>query len=67
MSRQKLAFQTRETSPSLMVNQAEAAKRLGVCAKTLREWTEKGVVPCLRVPGTRRVLYNLDALASLGK
>jgi excisionase family DNA binding protein len=39
----------------IMLNISEAARRIGVSAKTLRSWADKGLVPHVRLPsGYRR-------------
>lgn len=38
-----------------MITLTDAAKQLGVAPNTLRSWTDKGLVPCVRLPsGYRR-------------
>jgi excisionase family DNA binding protein len=46
--------------PPLALRPREAAKAIGVCERTLWEWTHHGDVPHLKVGGT--MLYPVDAL-----
>jgi len=32
--------------------------RLRVCERSAREWTRQGLIPSIRLPGSRRVLYH---------
>ena len=36
----------------------ELLPRLPVGARSAREWTRQGVIPSIRLPGSRRVLYH---------
>ena len=40
--------------PEKTLNVSEAARELGVSAATLRDWTNRGLVPYLRTPGGQR-------------
>lgn len=40
--------------PQKTLNVSEAARELGVSAATLRDWTNRGLVPYLRTPGGQR-------------
>ena len=42
----------------------EAAEYLGISTKTLWEWTERGVVPRVEIPGTKSK-YDLNDLERL--
>ena len=55
---------TTSTSSPLALRPRDAAKALGISARTLWEWTRDGRVPCVRVGGGRRkvVLYPVDQL-----
>jgi hypothetical protein len=50
---------------SLTLRRAQAAKAIGVCEKTLDNWTEpRGPIPCIRIGKGKRqvVLYSVAAL-----
>jgi excisionase family DNA binding protein len=42
----------------------EAAEYLGISTKTLWEWTEKGILPRVEIPGTKSK-YDLQDLENL--
>ena len=42
----------------------EAAEYLGISPKTLWEWTERGIIPRVEIPGTKSK-YDLDDLINL--
>lgn len=37
--------------------------RLPVCERSAREWTRKGILPSIRLPNSRRVLYHWPSVA----
>ena len=47
-----------------LITQKEAAEYLGISPKTLWEWTERGVVPRVEIPGTKSK-YDLNDLDNL--
>jgi excisionase family DNA binding protein len=47
-----------------LITQKEAAEYLGISTKTLWEWTEKGIVPRVEIPGTKSK-YDLNDLENL--
>ena len=42
------------TTPTLALRPREAAKALGISARTLWTWTKSGLVPCCRVGSGKR-------------
>jgi len=52
------------TPPALALRPREAAKALGISARTLWTWTKSGLLPCVRVGRGRRqvVLYPVEQL-----
>jgi hypothetical protein len=46
----------------LLLNQREAARVLGRSPKTLRRWTQKGVIPCFREEPGAWPVYSVPAL-----
>jgi len=50
--------------PTLALRPREAARALGISARTLWTWTKSGLVPCVRVGRGRRqvVLYPVAQL-----
>jgi len=49
-----------------LINITEAAKRLGVCKKTVRDWTNDGRLPCVRTLGGHRRFRASDIEKALG-
>ena len=49
----------RTDSPWLTAGQV--ASRLGVSERTVRSWTARGIIPCVRLPG-RLVRYRVDEI-----
>ena len=54
------------TDPASVLNVSEAARVLGVSAKTVRVWTEAGKLPCQRTPMGYRI-YDAAKVAALKK
>lgn len=49
-----------------ILTQAEVTERLRVSERTLRHWTTKRLIPAIKPPGGRRVLYYWpDLVAAL--
>jgi len=46
----------------LVVDIKTASKRLGVCERTIRSLTQKGVLPSVQIPGLKRVFYSCEDL-----
>jgi hypothetical protein len=44
----------------LLVDRRTAARMLSISERTLFDWVESGIVPCLKIRG--RVLFSVDAL-----
>ena len=44
----------------LALRPREAARALSISERTLWAWTEEGIVPCVRIGGTK--LYSVDVL-----
>ena len=42
------------------VTVSEAARMLGVCCKTIRDWTNDGRLPCVRTLGGHRRIRKSD-------
>jgi predicted site-specific integrase-resolvase len=49
-----------------LITQKEAAEILGICPKTLWEWSNRGLIPQVRLPGTR-VKYDIKDIEQLIK
>ena len=47
------------------LTQAEVADRFRVTQSTVKNWREKGLLQYLRVPGSSRVLYPINAVEEL--
>ncbi|GGY97401.1 GAF domain-containing protein [Pseudoduganella plicata] len=50
---------------SPIITTAQAAKILGVSARTAQLWIESGVIPSWKTPGGHRRMYETDVLATL--
>lgn len=59
---QPKAFEPESIQP-LAVSRHEAAKMLGVCERTLWQWTKEGQVPHVKIG--RRVIYPIVGLKKL--
>jgi predicted site-specific integrase-resolvase len=44
------------------IDEKELLKRLPVSRRTLWQWRETGKIPCVRVPGGRRVIFHWDSV-----
>jgi excisionase family DNA binding protein len=44
--------------PADFISETEMLKRLQVSRRTLFAWREAGKIPCVRLPGGRRVLFH---------
>mgnify|MGYP000633943358 CR=1 FL=1 len=44
------------------IDEKELLARLPVSRRTLWQWREDGKIPCVRVPGGRRVIYHLPSV-----
>ena len=40
------------------ITKDELLLRLPVCKRTLQEWLRRGLIPFIKLPGTRRVLFS---------
>jgi DNA-binding transcriptional MerR regulator len=49
-----------ETNEGVLMLVSEVARELGVCAKTIRLWTENGRLPCKRTPAGFRIYTVKD-------
>ena len=49
-----------------LITQKEAAQYLGISPKTLWQWTEKGIIPRVEIPGTKSK-YDLNDIENLIK
>jgi excisionase family DNA binding protein len=47
-------------TPCLALRPREAAKALGISERLLWEWTDRGIVPCVRMG--KAILYPVDSL-----
>ncbi|MBB3221217.1 GAF domain-containing protein [Pseudoduganella umbonata] len=52
---------------SPIITTAQAAKILGVSARTAQLWIESGVIPSWKTPGGHRRMYETDVLATLAQ
>lgn len=52
---------------SSIITTAQAAKILGVSARTAQLWIESGVIPSWKTPGGHRRMYESDVLATLAQ
>jgi predicted site-specific integrase-resolvase len=46
----------------VFIDEKELLARLPVSRRTLWQWREDGKIPCVRVPGGRRVIYHLPSV-----
>jgi predicted site-specific integrase-resolvase len=44
------------------LNESQILPRLGVSRRTLATWRCKGVIPYIRPPGGRRILFDWDSV-----
>ena len=44
------------------IDETELLKRLPVSRRTLWQWRETGKIPCVRVPGGRRVIFHWESV-----
>ena len=51
-----MGVQTEPTNPQAFSSEADEAKRLGVCIRTLINWRNEGKVPYFKIG--RRILYR---------
>lgn len=51
---------TKPETPCLAMRPREAAKALGISERLLWEWTDRGIVPCVRMG--KAMLYPVDSL-----
>lgn len=49
-----------------MFSVSQAARRLGVCSKTIRRWDSKGLIHCVRTPGNHRRIPLTEVNRLLG-
>lgn len=42
------------------LSESELLKKIPVCRRTLNSWRRRKLIPFIRLPGTRRVLYDFD-------
>lgn len=49
----------------IYLTQAEVAGRFRVTESTVKNWREKGLLQYLRVPGSSRVIYPINAVTEL--
>lgn len=49
-----------------LISISEAAEMLGVCTKTIRDWTNDDRLPCIRTLGGHRRFRRLDIERLLG-
>ena len=47
-----------------LITQKEAAEYLGISTKTVWDWTERGILPKVEIPGTK-TKYDLNDLEKL--
>jgi predicted site-specific integrase-resolvase len=52
---------TPATTPGF-IDEKELLARLPVSRRTLWQWREDGKIPCVRVPGGRRVIYHMPSV-----
>ncbi len=45
-----------------IIDEATLLERLPVSPRTLRNWRDKGLLPFIRLPGTRRLLYDWGSI-----
>ena len=48
----------RNGGPATFLSLEELLPRLPVCERSAREWTRRGLLPSIKLPGSRRVLYH---------
>lgn len=56
----KIPNRTEPETPCLSMRPREAAKALGISERLLWEWTDRGIVPCVRMG--KAILYPVDVL-----
>jgi excisionase family DNA binding protein len=56
----KLPTRNEPETPCLAMRRREAAAALGISERLLWEWTDRGVVPCVRLG--KAILYPVDSL-----
>ena len=65
MSEQSLTTTTAaQTFPYLALRPKDAAKAIGIGERKLWELTNRGLVPHIRLPDSKCILYPIDALRS---
>jgi len=42
------------------LSEAQLLEKIPVCRRTLNSWRRRKLIPFIRLPGTRRVLYDFD-------
>jgi hypothetical protein len=44
------------------ISEAQLLSRIPVCRRTLSSWRQKKLIPFIRLPGTRRLLYDFESV-----
>jgi hypothetical protein len=44
--------------PSKLLEEGEVLARVPVARRTFYDWRKKGLIPFIRIPGSRRILYH---------
>jgi predicted site-specific integrase-resolvase len=55
-------IQTAPSSEGGFLSESQIIPRLGISRRTLANWRNKGVIPYIRPPGGRRILFDWDSV-----
>jgi predicted site-specific integrase-resolvase len=44
------------------ISESQILQKIPVCRRTLHAWRRKNLIPYIKLPGTRRILYDFEAV-----
>jgi hypothetical protein len=44
------------------ISESQLLTKIPVCRRTLNSWRQKKLIPFIRLPGTRRLLYDFESV-----
>lgn len=45
-----------------IISETQLLGKIPICRRTLHSWREKNLIPFIRLPGTRRILYDYESV-----
>jgi predicted site-specific integrase-resolvase len=55
---------TAPVNPGGFKSEKEILLLVGVSRRTLKSWRERGLIPYVKLPGSRRILFDWDSVKS---